>query len=110
MDAGASPCLPPGRPRPGQPVVWTLRAWTRDGSAVDVVPARGALDGPDQGPLLLETDRTGTIQVSRWTLGAYADEVVVTADGVLEVSGRVIGPTDAEASLATRNKRSRTVG
>ena len=104
------PVPPAGSPGPGQPVVWTLRAWTRDGSAVDVVPARGSLDGPDQGPLLLETDRTGTIQVSRWTLGAYADGVVVTADGVLEVSGRVIGPTDAEASLATRNKRSRTSG
>src|SRR5207344_3552137 len=24
-----------GPPRPGQPVVWTLRAWTSDGSAVD---------------------------------------------------------------------------
>jgi CDP-glycerol glycerophosphotransferase len=97
-------------PRAGQPVVWTLRAWTRDGSAVDVVPADGSLDGPGRGPLLLETARTGTVQVSRWTLGAYADEVAVTAGGVLEVSGRVVGPEAGEASLVTRNKRARTTG
>jgi CDP-glycerol glycerophosphotransferase len=103
--------LPPGgKPRPGEPVVWTLRAWTRDGSAVDVVPARGALDGPDQGALLLETGRTGTIEVSRWSLGAYADEVTVTADGVLEVGGRLIGPVEAKVSLVTRNKRARATG
>jgi CDP-glycerol glycerophosphotransferase len=103
--------VPRAEPRgAGQPVVWNLRAWTRDGAAVDVVPSDGTLDGPDRGPLLLETARTGTIQVSRWTLGAYADEVAVTPDGVLEVSGRVVGPETGEASLVTRNKRARTTG
>ncbi len=69
------------------------------------------LDAPDRGPLLLDTARTGTVQVSRWTLGAYADELRVTSDGVCEVSGRVIGaPPDAEASLVTRNKRATTSG
>jgi len=94
----------------GRAVVWNLHAWTRSGSAVDVVPARGTLEGPDSGPLLLETARTGTIQVSRWALGAYADAVAVTSGGVLEVSGRLIGPADAQASLVTRNKRARAAG
>jgi CDP-glycerol glycerophosphotransferase len=99
--------VPPGA---GRAVLWNLRAWTRDGSAVDVVPAHGVLDGPDRGPLVLETARTGTIQVSRWALGAYADEVAVTSDGVLEVSGRVIGPEAGSASLVTRNKRAHASG
>jgi CDP-glycerol glycerophosphotransferase len=97
-------------PRTGEPVVWNLRAWTRNGSAVDVIPADGALDGPDRGPLLLDTARTGTIQVTRWAVGAYADEVAVSVDGALEVTGRVVGPEDGEAVLVTRNKRARTSG
>ncbi len=103
--------LPAASPaRPGEPVTWSLRAWTREGAPVDVVPLDGALDGPDHGPLVLETDRTGTIQVSRWTLGAFVDEVTVTKKGVLEASGRVIGPSGAEAALITHNKRARTKG
>ncbi len=102
--------VPQAEPRAGRAAVWHVRAWTRTGSAVDVVPAQGRLDGPDRGPLVLETARTGTIQVGRWTLGAFADEVAVSPDGVLEVSGRVVGPETAEVSLLTRNKRARTTG
>jgi CDP-glycerol glycerophosphotransferase len=94
----------------GTPVTWGLRAWTSGSSAVDVIPAKGVLDGPTQGPLVLGTERLGTIQVSRWTLGAFADEVNVTKKGVFEASGRVLGPVDGEAFLVTRNKRARATG
>jgi CDP-glycerol glycerophosphotransferase len=102
------PQRPP--PAPGVARVWHLSAWTRDGERVDVLPEAGSRIAATSGSLVLETDRNGGLVVTEWSRGATADEIEVSADGVLSVVGRVFGPGSPAVGIATRNKRTRAHG
>ena len=104
----ASPKRP--TPAPGVARVWHLSAWTRDGERVDVLPEAGSRIAATSGSLVLETDRNGGLVVTEWSRGATADQIEVSADGVLSVVGRVFGPGSPAVGIATRNKRTRAYG
>ena len=97
-------------PAPGVARVWHLSAWTRDGERVDVLPEAGSRIAATSGSLVLETDRNGGLVVTEWSRGATADQIEVSADGVLSVVGRVFGPGSPAVGIATRGKRTRAYG
>lgn len=105
--------LPAGdRPAHGRSTVWNLSAWTTRGQRLDVLPRPGVLRAPGAGSLVLETNRVGSVVVTEWGLGAAADEIEVSADGFVTVTGRLFGAGagTARVGLATRNKRMRVFG
>ena len=97
-------------PEPGTARTWTLGAWSLRGERSDVIPAQTALRSPGAGRLVLETNRGGVVVVAEWSLGAAADAMTVSDDGMLTVTGRLLGPETPTLQLATRNKRERVFG
>lgn len=97
-------------PDPGTSLTWVLKAWSTRGDRLDVMSSPGALQSPDAGSLVLETNRVGGVVVTEWSLGAVADTVTVSPAGVMTVNGRMLGPASPPVQLATRNKRERVFG
>lgn len=87
--------LPTGAPpAPGVERAWRVGARTADGPVARLVatelPAEPEVRSAS-GSLVVETNRTGELTVTEWSLGASADAVTVRPDGTLEVSGRLHG-------------------
>lgn len=97
-------------PAPGTPRAHVLAVWNTEGRRVDLVPGAHPPGHRATGGLVLETTRNGALVVNEWTLGATADEVRVGSDGLLTVTGRLLGADVASLGLATRNKRVRVFG
>ena len=97
---------------PGEPADWEVLAVDADGVAVPLT----LLD--DERPLVRTADgalavtrrRNGTLGVTEWALGAVADTMRVSEDGVLQLAGTVFGPGVTAVQLVTRNKRARSIG
>lgn len=97
-------------PASGRPLTWAVKAWSGRGLPLDVLAGARAMDPPGGGHLVLETTRNGSVVVSQWSRGAAADRVEISPEGVLTVSGRLLGPDAATVGLASRNKRMRVFG
>ena len=103
--------LPAGeRLADGRSTAWSLSAWNTRGQRLDVLPQPGVLRAPGTGGLVLETNRVGGVIVTEWTRGATADEIEVSADGFVTVTGRLLGAETGAVCLTTRNKRMRAFG
>ncbi|HET7736631.1 MAG TPA: CDP-glycerol glycerophosphotransferase family protein [Nocardioidaceae bacterium] len=105
--------LPRVRPVPGdEPAEWAVLGVDADGSAVALTMVDEARPGvrTADGALTVTRRRNGALGVTEWTLGAVADEMSVSGEGVLRLAGSLYGPSVTSVSLVTRNKKARAVG
>lgn len=95
-----------------QPAQWDITAHLKgDGT-------RGLAVSADQdqvltgasGVLAVQRDRNGNLALGEWTVGAVAEDLEVSSDGVLRVSGSVLGRDVRSVALTARSKKSRTEG
>jgi len=94
------------------PVDWQVLAHDAEGAPVPLTLVDDArpVVRTDDGALTVYRRRNGDLGITEWRLGAIADELSVSADGVLHLAGSVYGPGATTVSLATRNKKARAVG
>jgi CDP-glycerol glycerophosphotransferase len=64
----------------------------------------------DSGVLVVQRNRNGHLALGEWTVRAVAEALDVSPEGILRVSGTVLGPGVSTVALAARGKKSRTVG
>ncbi|MGZ4436429.1 MAG: CDP-glycerol glycerophosphotransferase family protein [Nocardioidaceae bacterium] len=107
LDLPAAPGLAPETPRQ-----WGVSAITIDDLPVGLTLV-GDVPRPVVGPsgvLAAESTRTGDLAVAEWTVGALAESLGASADGVLSVGGRVLGAGVTSVVLKTKHKKTRSQG
>jgi CDP-glycerol glycerophosphotransferase len=60
--------------------------------------------------LAVQRTRNDELAVGEWRLGAVAETLAVSREGVVHISGHVLGSDIESVALATRHKKTRTVG
>ena len=95
-----------------KPVEWEVAAVTIDELPVGMTlrEAPEASQTTANGALAVQRTRNGDLAVTEWVIGAVAEDLSVSADGVVHVSGSVLGPDVRTVALATRNKKTRAFG
>ena len=96
------------------PAQWNVSAITVDevpvGLALKDLPTIDDVAKVTGGELAVQRTRNGDLMIMEWTHGALAEELAVSRDGVLHVTGRVFGPDVESVALATRNRKTRAFG
>jgi CDP-glycerol glycerophosphotransferase len=99
---------------PGRPTWCGVTGVGRDGSVTPLASlgGPGVLDEQQygDGAVTLERTRTATLAAVHWPYGARAEQLDVSVDGVLTVSGSVFGTDVRELSLVTAHKKVQAAG
>nr|WP_246390571.1 CDP-glycerol glycerophosphotransferase family protein [Nocardioides soli] len=102
-------------PKPGAAVEWRLVAQRsaqsgEDAGRSDVVPTDDTYAYPAGVALAVDVRRDAALIVREFGAGVRVDTAELGADGVLRVSGRVVGRSASSLRIRARSKRSRAVG
>ena len=104
------PAVP--QPPAGRPVKWKVEAVTDDEEVLGLAytDRRPAIVTTKTATCVVQPNRNGNLFLTEWALGAIAETLAVSTDGVVSVTGSVLGPGAQTVGLVARSKRSTAIG
>ena len=96
----------------GRPVKWKIEAVTDDEAVLGLAYAdrQPRVVATKTTTCVVQPNRNGNLFLSEWALGAVAETLAVTTDGVVTVTGSVFGSGAQTSGLVVRSKRSVALG
>lgn len=94
------------------PATWDVAAVTLDGVQVGLTLRDECehIQSSAKGALAVQRTRNGSLALSEWSLGALAEKLAVSDEGVLQVIGSVHGPGVTSVAIVARSKKARASG